>query len=84
MSALLRVVRGLCGLIAAWHALGLALLALNPAPLLNGLWVLPASSLILTVLCGWLFFWLRGVINRMYAKRHGGATHPSLHSAWSL
>jgi len=82
MYALLRIVRGFCGLFAAWHAFGFAMLALNPASL-NGR-LFPTVLLILTILCGWLFFWLRGTINRMYAKHHGGAPHPALYSAWSL
>lgn len=83
MYLMLRILRGLCGLFAAWHAFGFALLAITPTASLDGR-VFPTILLILTLLAGWLFFWLRGVINRLYAKHHAGAPHPALHSAWSL
>lgn len=35
-------------------------------------------------ICGFLFFWLRGLINRLYFKKHG-VSHPALaEKKWSL
>jgi|JI8StandDraft_2_1071088.scaffolds.fasta_scaffold40924_2 hypothetical protein len=83
MFALLRLVRGFFGLVFAFQVVHvIEALALLLKPELAGaaggalLATLLFKAVILLV-SGLLFFWLRGLINRLHAKRHG-VPHPSL------
>lgn len=74
MFGWLRVIRGLCGLLFGLNVMGLYTMNTVPLFLIN------AVSM---VMFATLFLWLRRVINRVYAKRHG-VPHPALAKRWAL
>jgi hypothetical protein len=89
MFLLLRVVRGLCGYLSLSSLVSgapTALLSLGTSGVSKGFQaeLLVLSLILIIFLSGWLFFWLRGFINRLHAKKHG-VPHPALaDSKWAL
>jgi hypothetical protein len=86
MFGLLRFIRGLLGLIAAWQVLGLlpVLSWLQDPAAVNGnmMAVLVVKLLVMSLSVG-AFFGLRAVINKLHVKRHG-IKHPALEKKWAL
>lgn len=87
MFGLLRFIRGICGFLFAWQVVGLLPVLTwmqRPDAVTGGMWTRVLIKAIALVLFGWLFFWLRGAINRLHTKRHG-APHPALaENKWAL
>ncbi len=83
----LRLIRGLCGFMFAMQIVGLLPILTwlqQPAQATGGMWVQALFKVIAMILFGWLFFWLRSLINRFYTKRHG-VPHPVLaEKKWAL
>jgi len=48
----------------------------QPGEITGGMWALALIKVAAMAVFGWLFFWLRSVINRLHTKTWGGA--PSL------
>lgn len=87
MFGLLRFIRGFCGFLFALQIIGLLPVLTwlqQPDAITGGMWAQVLIKAIALVLFGWLFFWLRGVINRLHTKKHG-APHPALtEKKWAL
>lgn len=90
MFGLLRCIRGIFGLVFAFqilHLVGAATLLLNTEA--NGvdfgkLFVILSIKVIVLAGAGFLFVWLRGLINRLHTKKHG-SPHPALvDKKWAL
>jgi hypothetical protein len=80
MFGLLRLIRGFCGFLFASQVIGLlpALTWLQkPDAITDDMWVKVIIKTVALVLFGWLFFWLRKLINRLYTKKYG-IPHPVL------
>ena len=88
MFFLMRVVRGLCGyfsgsvLVFGIPPTVLALLASGPEKGTQVLVLLFQISILF--FCGWLFFWLRGFINRLHVKKHGVPLPALAVKKWAL
>jgi predicted permease len=88
MFFLMRVVRGLCGYLAGSvlvfgiPSTVLALLASGPDKGTQVLVLLFQISILF--LCGWLFFWLRGFINRLHVKKYGVRLPALAEKKWAL
>lgn len=86
MIGVLRVVRGIAGFLFLMQ-----IITLLPAiswlqdihAVTDALWVKFIIKLLVLVVAGGLFFWLRSVINTLYTKKHA-APHPALVSRWGL
>jgi len=80
---LLRIIRGICGFVFALqiiHIIGaIALLAKPEAAELDigGFFAILLIKVIALSVSGFMFFWLRGIINRLHTKKHG-TPHPAL------
>ena len=88
MFFLLRAIRGLCGYLSASSlVLGIPtsiLSMVSSGPSKSGQTELLLTQIVILLVCGWLFFWLRGFINRLHSKRHG-VPHPVLaEKRWAL
>lgn len=87
---LLRIIRGFCGLVFALQLIYIieAVLWLF-APEAVGVdmgkfFALLLLKAIYLAVAGFLFFWLRGLVNRLYTKKHG-IPHPALAvKQWAL
>jgi len=90
MFGLLRVIRGICGFVFALQVLqiitAVAWLAKPEAASIDmgKFFALLLIKGIILAVTGFLFFWLRGQINRLYARKHG-MPHPALaEKKWAL
>jgi len=87
MFGFLRFIRGFCGILFAWQIIGLfpVLTWLQQPDAATGeMWARVLIKVIAMALFGWLFFWLRNLINRLYAKKHS-MPHPVLaEKKWAL
>lgn len=80
MIMLLRVIRGICGFVAALQIIGLipVLTWLSQPDAINEKMIAMAIfKIFVLVIFGGLFFGLRKLINRLYEKRYG-KQHPAL------
>ena len=90
MFALLRFIRGICGFVfvlQAIHLIEAVAWLSKPEAVGNDIGKLFALLLLKAIflaVAGFLFFWLRGLINRMHTTKHG-APHPALaEKKWAL
>lgn len=87
MFGFLRLIRGLCGLQFVLQIVGLLPVLTwlqQPDAVTGGMWAQVLIKAITLALFGWLFFWLRGVINRLHTRKHG-VPHPALaEKKWAL
>ena len=89
MFGILRLVRGFCGLLFGMQVIGVFPVLLKwlqqPDAVTGHMWGLVIIWKVLAmVLFGWLFFALRGLINRLHTKKHG-VPHPALaDKKWAL
>lgn len=87
MFGLLRLIRGICGFVFAIQITGLLPILTwlqQPDAVTGGLWAQVLIKVLALALFGWLFFWLRNIINRLHTKKHGVA-HPALaEKKWAL
>ena len=90
MLGLIRFIRGICGFVfalQAFHVIGaftwLATPEANDVDL-GKFFALLLFKLIFLAVSGFMFFWLRGVINKLHTKKHG-TPHPALaKKKWAL
>ena len=87
MFAFLRLVRGICGFLFASQIIGLLPVLTwlqHPNVITGEMWALVVVKVVATLVFGWLFIWLRGVINRLHVKKLG-KPHPALAvKKWAL
>ncbi|MFA5572776.1 MAG: hypothetical protein WDA42_06690 [Candidatus Bathyarchaeia archaeon] len=90
LFGLLRFIRGICGFIFALqviHMVEAATTLLKPEAVsvdMGSFFALLFVKVIFLAVAGFLFFWLRGLINRMHTEKHG-TPHPSLaEKKWAL
>ena len=90
MFGFLRLIRGFCGLVFAMQVVYLLeVVVWLTKPEADGadigkLLALSLIKVIAMALSGWLFFWLRNLINRLHTKKHG-VPHPALaDKKWAL
>ena len=87
MFGLLRIIRGFCGFLFVMQFLGLLPVfswPLHPSSVTGGMLAGVLIKLLAIALLGWLFLWLRRIINRLHTKKHG-VPHPSLaKNIWAL
>ena len=87
MFGILRFIRGFCGLLFGMNIVGLLPLIgelLQPDADIGGIMAVVLIKLLAIALFGWLFFALRGLINRLHTKKHG-VPHPALaDKKWAL
>ena len=88
MFGSLRVIRGICGFLFAIQIVHLIeaipLLLKSEGGSLGAGLALALIKVIALVVFGFLFFWLRGFINRLHLKKHG-VMHPALAGKkWAL
>lgn len=87
MLGFIRLIRGLCGFIFGMQIFGLLPVLTwlqQPDAVTGGMWAQVLVKILAMTLFGWLFFWLRGVINRLHTKTYG-VPHPSLaEKQWAL
>lgn len=90
MFGLLRLIRGICGFVFALqviHVIEAAAWLSKPEAVsvdMGKFFALLLVKVIFLAVAGFLFFWLRGLINRLHTKEHG-APHPALaNKKWAL
>lgn len=87
MFGILRLARGFCGLLFGMQVIGLLPVLTwvqQPDAVTGGLWAQVSIKVLTMALFGWLFFALRGLINRLHTKKHG-VPHPALaDKEWAL
>ena len=87
MFAFFRLIRGICGFIFASQIIGLLPIitwAQEPNAVTGEMWALVFIKLGALLIFGWLFIWLRCVINRLHVKKFG-KPHPALaNKKWAL
>jgi hypothetical protein len=86
MYLVIRIIRGLFGLVAAAQLVQAlaALLALSkPSTDTNTALAAATVAFVLVAIFGGLFFLLRALINRMHKSKHG-TPHPALVKPWNL
>jgi len=87
MFLLLRLIRGFCGFVYVMQFFGLYPVLTwlqQPDAVTGGMWAQALIKVLTLVLFGWLFFWLRSVINSLHTKKHG-VPHPALaEKKWAL
>jgi hypothetical protein len=83
MFGLLRFIRGVCGFVFAIqviHVIEAAAWLTKPEAVgvdMGKFFALLLVKVIFLAVAGFLFFWLRGFINRLHTKKHG-TPHPAL------
>ena len=83
MLGLLRFILGICGFVFAlqvFHVIEAGVFLSKPESAgidMGGFFALLLIKVVFLGLCGFLFFWLRVFINRLYTKKHG-IPHPAL------
>lgn len=89
MFVLLRVVRGICGFVFALQAIHVVeavawlLKQGGPSPGVGSVLAVVTIKIIVIVIAGLLFFWLRRIINRLHVKKR--EPHPVLaEKKWAL
>lgn len=90
MFGLLRFIRGICGFVFALQVIQvIEAVAWLSKPEAGGIdmgkfFALVLIKVIVLGVSGFLFFWLRGVINSLHTKKHG-TPHPALAGKkWAL
>ena len=90
MLGLLRFIRGVCGFVFALqiiHVIEAVVFLSKPEAAsidMGGFFALLLIKVVFLGLGGFLFFWLRGLINRLHTKKHG-TPHPALADKnWAL
>lgn len=90
MFGLLRFIRGICGFMFALQVIHvLEAFAWLAKPEVIGVdmgkfFVLLLFKVVFLTIAGFLFFWLRGLINRLHMKKNG-TPHPALaEKKWAL
>ena len=90
MFGLLRFIRGICGFVFAIqviHVIGAFAWLAKPEAVgvdIGKFFALLLFKAIFLAVAGFLFFWLRGLINRLHTKKHG-TPHPALaEKKWAL
>lgn len=90
MLGLLRFIRGVCGFIFALQVIqvieAVVFLSKSEAASIDigGFFALLLIKVVFLVFFGFLFFWLRGFINRLHTKKYG-TPHPALADKnWAL
>ena len=90
MFGLLRVVRGICGFVfalQAFHVMEAVAWLLKqggPSPGMGSVLAVLTIKIIAMIVTGFLFLWLRRLINRLHVKKKG-TPHPALaERKWAL
>lgn len=90
MFGLLRFIRGVCGFVFAMqviHIIEAVAWLSKPEAVgvdMGKFFALLLVKAIFLAVAGFLFFWLRGLINRLHTKKHG-TPHPALaEKKWAL
>lgn len=87
MFGILRLVRGSCAFVFGMQIVGLLPVLKwlqQPDAVTGGMWALVLIKVLAMALFGWLFFALRGLINRLHTKKRG-VPHPALaDKKWAL
>ena len=86
MYLVLRIVRAVCGLIAALQIFGLLPVLgwlQNLGAVTGDMWAVVVAKLLLLFVFGGIFFGLRSIINRSYLKAHGASNQTRI-GLWSL
>lgn len=82
----LRVIRAICGFVAAWQVVGLLPVIgwlSNLSATTGGMWAFVFFKLLVMLIFGLAFFWLRALINRLNMNKHG-RPHPAMYTQWTL
>ncbi len=80
---LLRIIRGICGFVFALqiiHVIGAVALLAKPEAAgmdIGGFFAILLIKIVALGVSGFMFFWLRGIINRLHTRKHG-TPHPAL------
>ena len=86
MFGFLRFIRGICGFLFAMQIIGLFPVLTwlqQPDAITGNMLAQVFIKVVASAIFGALFFWLRNLINRLYAKKHG-TMHPDLVKQWAL
>lgn len=80
MFGLLRLIRGVCGIVFTIQIYGLFPVITwlqQPEAITESMLAHILIKVLALALFGWLFFWLRNIINRLHIQKHG-VLHPTL------